>query len=214
MLALAIGYRSRDELRLVALLHDVGKVVLGTASTDYLSALGDASVTPEERLAEERRQLAIDHAALGAIALQRLGIPKTVATIVERHHSADAGGAPAIVRLADMLAHAAAGDAVDSAALMTAARRFGLHEDQLRQIAYDLPRARERREPGGEPSPLTPMQQKVLVGLADGKTYKQIAAALSVSESTVRTHLHNIYGKLDVMDRAQAVLLAAERGWI
>ncbi len=214
LLALAIGYRARDELRLVAVLHDVGKVVLATASSDYLAALGDASVTPEERLAEERRRLAIDHAALGAIALQRLGVPKAIATIVERHHSPDAGGAAAIVRLADMLAHAATGDAVDSAALMTAARRFGLQEDQLRRIAYDLPRARERREPGGEPSPLTPMQQKVLVGLAEGKTYKQIAAGLSLSESTVRTHLHNIYGKLDVMDRAQAVLLAAERGWI
>jgi putative nucleotidyltransferase with HDIG domain len=214
LISLAIGYRSRDELRLVAVLHDIGKVVLATASPDYLSALADASVTPEERLAEERKQLAIDHAALGAIALQRLGLPKTLATIVERHHSGDAGGAAGIVRLADMLAHAAAGDAVDGAALMTAARRFGLQEDQLRQIAYDLPRARERREPGSEPSPLTPMQQKVLAGLADGKTYKQIAATLSVSESTVRTHLHNIYGKLDVMDRAQAVLLAAERGWI
>jgi putative nucleotidyltransferase with HDIG domain len=214
LVALALGYRARDELRLAAALHDIGKVVLATASADYLYALGDASVTPEERIAEERRRLAIDHAALGAIALQRLGIPKTLATIVERHHSPDAGGAAAIVRLADMLAHAAAGDAVDTSALMTAARRFGLQEDQLRGIAYDLPRARERREPGGEPSPLTPMQQKVLVGLADGKTYKQIAAGLSVSESTVRTHLHNIYGKLDVMDRAQAVLLAAERGWI
>jgi putative nucleotidyltransferase with HDIG domain len=214
LIALAIGFRGRDELRLVAALHDIGKVVLAAASTDYLHALGDASVTPEERVAEERRRLAIDHAAIGAIALQRLGLPKSIASTVERHHSSEPGGAPAIVRLADMLAHAANGDAIDSAALMTAARRFGLSEDQLRQIAYDVPRARERRELGGEPSPLTPMQQKVLVGLAEGKTYKQIAAGLSVSESTVRTHLHNIYGKLDVMDRAQAVLLAAERGWI
>ena len=214
MLALAVGFRARDEVRLAATLHDIGKVVLATASADYLSALADTSLTPEERLAGERRQLAIDHAALGAIALQRLGNPKPFSTIVEKHHSPDAGGAPAIVRLADMLAHAAAGDAVDSAALMTAARRFGIQEDRLRQIAYDLPRARERRQSSSEPSPLTPMQQKVLAGLAAGKTYKQIAQGLSLSESTVRTHLHNIYGKLDVMDRAQAVLLAAERGWI
>jgi putative nucleotidyltransferase with HDIG domain len=214
LVAIAIGYRSRDELRLAALLHDIGKVVLAAASSDYLQALGDASVTPEARVAEERRRLAIDHAAIGAIALQRLGLPKSIVGTVERHHSPEPGGAPAVVRLADMLAHAGNGDTIDGTALMTAARRFGLSEDQLRQIAYDLPRARERREPGGEPSPLTPMQQKVLVGLAEGKTYKQIAAGLSVSESTVRTHLHNIYGKLDVMDRAQAVLLAAERGWI
>jgi DNA-binding NarL/FixJ family response regulator len=214
LVALAVGFRARDELRLVATLHDVGKVVLAAASADYLQALSDASVTPEERVAEERRRLGIDHAAIGAIALQRLRMPRSITGAVERHHSPDAGGVAAVVLLADMLAHAAHGDAVDGSAIMNAARRFGLQEDQMRQIAYDLPRARERREPGGEPSPLTPMQQKVLVALAEGKTYKQIAASLSVSESTIRTHLHNVYGKLDVMDRAQAVLLAAERGWI
>jgi DNA-binding NarL/FixJ family response regulator len=44
--------------------------------------------------------------------------------------------------------------------------------------------------------------------------YKQIAAELGLSTSTVRTHLHNVYGKLGAMDRAQAVLIATERGWI
>ena len=50
--------------------------------------------------------------------------------------------------------------------------------------------------------------------LAEGKVYKQIAHELSLSTSTVRTHLHNIYGKLGAVDRAQAVLLATERGWL
>jgi DNA-binding NarL/FixJ family response regulator len=44
--------------------------------------------------------------------------------------------------------------------------------------------------------------------------YKQIALELCLSTSTVRTHLHNIYGKLGAVDRAQAVLLATERGWL
>jgi DNA-binding NarL/FixJ family response regulator len=35
-----------------------------------------------------------------------------------------------------------------------------------------------------------------------------------VSVSTVRTHLHNVYRKLGVPDRAQAVLRAAEKGWL
>ena len=42
----------------------------------------------------------------------------------------------------------------------------------------------------------------------------QIASELGLSTSTVRTHLHNVYGKLGAMDRAQAVLIATERGWI
>ena len=49
--------------------------------------------------------------------------------------------------------------------------------------------------------------------LAEGKVYKQIAHELALSTSTVRTHLHNIYGKLGAVDRAQAVLIATERGW-
>ena len=54
----------------------------------------------------------------------------------------------------------------------------------------------------------------VLQRLAEGKVYKQIAHELTLSTSTVRTHLHNIYGKLGAVDRAQAVLIATERGWL
>lgn len=54
----------------------------------------------------------------------------------------------------------------------------------------------------------------VLRRLARGRVYKQIATDLGMSTSTVRTHLHNVYRKLDVLDRAQAVLVATERGWL
>jgi DNA-binding NarL/FixJ family response regulator len=54
----------------------------------------------------------------------------------------------------------------------------------------------------------------VLRRLAEGKVYKQIAHELSLSTSTVRTHLHNVYGKLGAVDRAQAVLTATEKGWL
>jgi DNA-binding NarL/FixJ family response regulator len=53
-----------------------------------------------------------------------------------------------------------------------------------------------------------------LRGLAQGKVYKEIADDLSLSASTVRTHLHNVYRKLGAIDRAQAVLIARDRGWI
>ena len=51
-------------------------------------------------------------------------------------------------------------------------------------------------------------------GSREGMVYKQIASELGLSTSTVRTHLHNVYGKLGAIDRAQAVLIATERGWI
>ena len=52
------------------------------------------------------------------------------------------------------------------------------------------------------------------MALSDGKVYKQIAREMSLSVSTVRSHLHRAYTKLGVPDRAQAVLLATKRGWI
>jgi DNA-binding NarL/FixJ family response regulator len=54
----------------------------------------------------------------------------------------------------------------------------------------------------------------VLQHLAEGMVYKQIAQELALSVSTVRSHLHNVYGKLGAVDRAQAVLIANERGWL
>ena len=123
-------------------------------------------------------------------------------------------GRVAIVRLADMLAHVSNGEPVSPQALASLGRRLSLGEEALQALAYDLVRTRGERATEETPSPLTPMQEKALRGLAEGKMYKQIAADLGLAESTVRSHLHNLYRKLDVADRAQAVLLASERGWI
>jgi DNA-binding NarL/FixJ family response regulator len=65
-----------------------------------------------------------------------------------------------------------------------------------------------------EPCPLSPRELDALRGLADGRVYKQIAAEMGLSASTVRTHLHNVYRKIGAADRAQAVLAARDRGWI
>jgi DNA-binding NarL/FixJ family response regulator len=65
-----------------------------------------------------------------------------------------------------------------------------------------------------EPCPLAPRQLECLQGLADGLVYKQIAERMDVSISTVRTHLHAVYQRLEVPDRAQAVLLAKSKGWL
>jgi DNA-binding NarL/FixJ family response regulator len=79
------------------------------------------------------------------------------------------------------------------------------------EARLDALRARQR---SSVPCPLSPREVEVLMRLAEGEVYKQIAHGLSLSTSTVRTHLHNIYGKLGAVDRAQAVLLASERGWL
>ena len=213
-LADRVGERGRDELRLAAALHDVGKVALVALRDGYLSELLNRTPTPEDRVADERRRLTIDHATIGAVTLRRLGAPKSLLALVDRHHADDAAGRVAIVRLADMLAHMASGDPVSVEALMSLARRLSLNEDAVHALVYDLQRTPLARTVAVGPSPLTDMQEKALRGLAAGKRYKQIAADLGLAESTVRSHVHNLYRKLGVADRAHAVLLASERGWI
>jgi DNA-binding NarL/FixJ family response regulator len=80
---------------------------------------------------------------------------------------------------------------------------------------YDLPLPSTSTRPRQvDPCPMSSREVDVLRRLAKGMVYKQIASELGLSTSTIRTHLHNIYGKLGAMDRAQAVLIATERGWI
>jgi DNA-binding response OmpR family regulator len=67
---------------------------------------------------------------------------------------------------------------------------------------------------GGEPNPLTGRESEIVKLLSSGKTYKQVATALALSQSTVRNHLHNVYHKLNVVDRAQAVIVSRDNGWI
>ena len=114
-----------------------------------------------------------------------------------------------------MLAHYAQGGAgLADRAAEDRARTIGLGPSELRTVMYDLPYPTVGRTRQIDPCPLSAREVEVLKRLAEGKVYKQIAHELSLSTSTVRTHLHNIYGKLGAVDRAQAVLIATERGWL
>ena len=57
---------------------------------------------------------------------------------------------------------------------------------------------------------LSKRELEILSLLVDGKNYKLIAEALFVSPHTVRTHIKNIYQKLQVNSRAEAVRRAIE----
>ena len=61
---------------------------------------------------------------------------------------------------------------------------------------------------------LTPRETEVLGRLVEDATEAQIADALGVSPHTVRTHVKNLYAKLQVHSRAQAVRAAFERGLV
>jgi putative nucleotidyltransferase with HDIG domain len=213
-LAAASSYPHRDRLLVTALLHDVGKLVLMHAYPGYPRQVHGPARTPEERLHHERRELGVDHALVGGVLARRWNLPRSLASAIERHHAEDAQGDAAYVRLADMLAHYSQGSPVSSPELLKAARVIGFGPSELRSVLYDLPYPSLDRPRSVEPCPLSVRELDVLRRLAQGMVYKQIAYELSLSTSTVRTHLHNIYGKLGAVDRAQAVLQATERGWL
>jgi DNA-binding NarL/FixJ family response regulator len=59
---------------------------------------------------------------------------------------------------------------------------------------------------------LSAREREVLALVAQGRTNREAAAALFISEATVKTHLLHIYAKLEVPDRASAVSAAHRRG--
>jgi putative nucleotidyltransferase with HDIG domain len=214
-LAREIGYEARDRLMVTALLHDIGKLVLIHAYPGYPGQVHGDARTPEERLQRERRELGVDHALVGGVLARRWGMPRSVASVIERHHADDAEGEAALVRLADMLAHYVLGGLVTPSELLAVARTVGVSPASLRTVMYELPLPSSGGRPRQvDPCPMSAREIDVLRRLARGMVYKQIASELGLSTSTVRTHLHNVYGKLGAMDRAQAVLIATERGWI
>src|SRR3954466_4302837 len=210
----AVGWVERDELMVAALLHDIGRLVISRLHPGYKVYFDAASRTPEQRLREEREQLGIDHALVGGVLARRWNLPQRIAIAIERHHADDAEGLAAMVATADMVAHYCQGEAISPERLMASCERIGLRPEGLRDLLYEMPLPRQGSNRVSEPCPLSARELDVLRLLSEGMVYKQIAGEMHLSVSTIRTHLHNVYGKIGAADRAQAVLTARDRGWI
>lgn len=61
---------------------------------------------------------------------------------------------------------------------------------------------------------LTPRETEVLRQLALGRSNKEIADALAIGDETVKTHVGNVFSKLNVENRAQAIVQALKRGLV
>jgi DNA-binding NarL/FixJ family response regulator len=61
---------------------------------------------------------------------------------------------------------------------------------------------------------LSPREREILALLSEGRSQKQIAAALLISSKTVATHIQHLLSKLDVHSRAEAVAAAYQRGLV
>ena len=213
-LAAEVSFAERDDLYCAALLHDVGKLVFALAIGDANWCVDTRSTTPEQRIREERRLATLDHACLGAVLTERWGLPERLSEAIGGHHRSDSEASlTSLLRLADIVAHYSMGDAVDRRIMLRLAAILGVRGPALRDALFELPQGGGQRK-RAMPSPLSDRETAALRQLAAGKVYKDIADELGVATSTVRTHLHSVYAKLEVADRAQAVLRATEMGWI
>ena len=77
-------------------------------------------------------------------------------------------------------------------------------------------RGRRRHGEGGHDSPfaaLSGRERQVLALMADGLSNTDIAGRLAISEKTVRNHASNVFDKLGVWSRAQAIVFARDHGF-
>ena len=89
-----------------------------------------------------------------------------------------------------------------------------LNKDWFSQLVKNPKQCQPSTQPSALIEPLTPKEMNVLQLLAQGNSNNDMAEALFVSESTVRTHLRNINLKLQAKNRTQAIVLARELGLI
>ena len=68
--------------------------------------------------------------------------------------------------------------------------------------------------PTGRLDPLSDRERDVLALMGAGRSNPEIAAELYISLATVKSHVRHILGKLDLRDRAQAIVLAHECGLV
>jgi len=88
--------------------------------------------------------------------------------------------------------------------IQSVARGRSILDPAVTQPLLARMRAASTQTAEGHPEPITPQEQRVLALVADGKTNKEIAAALGLSDKTVKNYLSHVYKKLQLTRRSQA----------
>lgn len=91
---------------------------------------------------------------------------------------------------------------------------IGCIRDVLAGKTYLAPSAAAKLAEGVTRVQLTPREMSTLRLTADGKSNKEIASELSISERTVKTHLGHLFEKLGVTSRTEAIKVATKRGLV
>ncbi|MEB3982232.1 LuxR C-terminal-related transcriptional regulator [Mycobacterium sp. 663a-19] len=209
-----------DVLRRAGYVHDLGRIGVSNRVWEKPGELTDAE--------RERVQM---HPYLTGRILARVGGLKAVREAAVNHHERlDGSGYPNGLRgddlsVRDRILAAAESycasteprpyrDALDDAAaagrLRSEAARGRLDGDAVEAVLEAGGHRPSRRAP--RPAGLTRREAEVLLHVAQGRSNREIASALWISEKTVRNHVEHIYAKIGVSNRIGASLYATRHG--
>jgi DNA-binding NarL/FixJ family response regulator len=183
----------------------VGEAADGQQALDELAAMAARSELPDVVLMDLLMPRLDGTAATTAIKRRYPDVEVVALTSfseAERVHLALAAGA------AGYLLKDAEADEVGAA--VRAAHRGEVHLDPA--VARKL--TRSLVAPEGSATALTRREREILVLLAQGKSNRDLASALVISERTARTHVSNVLTKLGLASRTQAALWAVREGLV
>ncbi len=104
---------------------------------------------------------------------------------------------------------------IDSAALVhaihTVSEGRSILDPTVTERALDWVKGLKSGTPLPQTEPLSPQESRVLSLVAEGKTNKEIATAMGLSDKTVKNYLANVFQKLHITRRAQAAAFFAKR---
>jgi len=183
----------------------MGEAADGQAALDELAVLAVRDDLPDVVLMDLLMPRVDGIAATKAIKQRYPGVEVVALTSfseAERVHVAlEAGAAGYLLKDAE---------ADEVVAAVRAAYRGEVHLDPA--VARKL--TRSLVAPQRTATALTPREREILVLVAQGKSNRDIARALVISERTARTHVSNVLTKLDLASRTQAALWAVREGLV
>ncbi|MGP3930425.1 response regulator [Nonomuraea sp. KM88] len=194
----------------------------------YLDALQDVEVAGEAANGREAvdllESLKVRRQPLPRVALMDLMMPKmdgveATAEIVKRFPAVRVvilTSFGEVERIHAALANGAAGYLLKDAgpSEVAAALHAAANGDVYLDAAVARRLAQKMRSPHSGVAGLTSRERDVLVLIAEGRSNREIAAKLVISERTARTHVSNLLGKLGLHSRTQAVLVAMREGLV
>ncbi len=197
--------RSKDDIEVVGMAADGKEAVKKARELTPDVVLMDISM-PNMNGVEATRRIKKENPQIRVVVLTMYADEEYIFDLVS------AGAAGYLLKDADSAQIAKAIRAVSRGESM-------IHPTIASKILNEFSQLASGKSPGRQNSSqrhedLSEREVSVLRLLSDGKTNKEIANDLSLSDKTVKNHLHNIFQKLNATDRTQAVVLAIRKGLI